>query len=192
MARKKNRADDAPEQETNTMSETTEDVQEGATAAPEGHQYIKIQGHFFLAPSPFEDGHACNSAEAEALNSLLGENLRNNFAAQMKRAATEGKDIPGQEEFSAYADTYAFGQKRVRVSHTKDPIGAIERRLAESAVRDRIAALGRKWKDLEKDVQQSYIERAVALGRFRAEAERIYSAKNAASAALEGLFDEAA
>lgn len=155
--------------------------------APEGKQYIQVQGHMFLAPAPYAEGMTINASEASALNQVFGENLRNNFAAQMKRASNEGRELPGQPEFDAYASSYEFGQRRIRIASAKDPIATTERQLATQMVKDALSAKGYKWADLDKDQREALVQRVVEKGSVRAQAEQIVAAKRQAADSLGDL-----
>ena len=53
-------------------------------------EQIIIQGVTFNVPTPYAEGHVLATNEASALNQLLHENLRNNFASKVK--AKRGDD----------------------------------------------------------------------------------------------------
>lgn len=81
---------------------------------------ITIQGIAFNAPSPYVAGHVLTEVESEVLNQTFAENLRNNFAPQVKDAkATNGEKLSStvidalQDEFELYAKSYQFGVRRV-------------------------------------------------------------------------------
>lgn len=137
-------------------------------------QDIVIQGRTFQGPAPFAEGYVCTAADAAALNQTLAENLRNNFAARMKKAAEEGQQL-SQADFDAYAADYSFGARQPRA--VKNPVDAEERKLAKAAVFDKLRLKGIKPKSVAEDTMDGYIAMAVATGKFRAEAERIVAAK---------------
>jgi len=146
--------------------------------APDGFDYIKIQGHHFLCSQPYAEGHVLSTSEADALNQMRSENLRNNFAAQMRKAASEGKEPPTAEDFAAYDRAYTFGQKRERGTGTvRDPVGAAERKLAEGALRDKIAAIGQKWKDYDNDHKKHLIDQIITRGTYRERAMEMVAAE---------------
>ncbi len=61
---------------------------------------ITIQGANFNAPQPYDEGHVLTVNEASALNQVFAENLRNNFAARIKRSAEETPPkVLTQEDF---------------------------------------------------------------------------------------------
>lgn len=79
---------------------------------------ITIQGTEFTVPAPFAEGHTVTAGEASALNQLLAENVRNNFAGKIKaeqnKATEEGREprVFTQEELDAYVASYEFGVRQ--------------------------------------------------------------------------------
>ena len=49
---------------------------------------ITIQGMGFAVPIVYAEGHPLTANQAAALNQVLAENLRNNFASKVKEAVT--------------------------------------------------------------------------------------------------------
>ena len=74
---------------------------------------ITIQGETFSCPVPFAEGHVCTLHEANALNQLTKENVRNNFAPRVK-AGKENSTDPAQiaSDFEAYVVGYEFGERK--------------------------------------------------------------------------------
>lgn len=147
------------------------------------HQEIVIQQKTFSAPAPYHAGHVLLANEAAVLNQTLAENLRNNFAAQMKKAGEEGRELT-QHDFDAYAAKYAFGVRATRTV-TRDPVGAEERKLAAAAVRKALKKKNINVKDVPDDTFEAYVAAAVATGKFRAEAEAISAARAANDVELD-------
>lgn len=98
---------------------------------------IRIGQYFFVVGSPFQAGHRLSQNEADALNGLRGENIRNNVKKVVDKA-TEALP-PGeiltsadlsdlQDQVSEYARTYAFGEKR-------EPKGGIRKTAFEQELR---------------------------------------------------------
>ena len=142
-------------------------------------QDIVIQKTTFIAPAPYAAGHVLTAPEAEALNQTLAENLRNNFAARMKRAAEDGEQLT-QHDFEKYAHAYSFGA-RVTTTTTRvvrDPIATEERNLAKDAIRQAIRDKGLKVKDVPAETFEAYVNRAVSEGRYRKQAEAIVAARS--------------
>lgn len=81
---------------------------------------ITVQGLNFDAPEPYSAGHVLLANEANQLNTVFAENLRNNFASAVKDAKSDhGDKLPAdviedlRNQFESYAATYQFGAKRV-------------------------------------------------------------------------------
>lgn len=136
-------------------------------------QEVLIQGRTFIAPAPYVEGHVINAHEAAALNQTLAENLRNNFAARMKRAADEERELT-QSDFDEYAATYSFGVRQPRgPSPLRDPVRTEERKLAAAAIKRAILAKGIKLKDVPDETFEAYVNAAIETGRYRADAQKL-------------------
>ena len=76
---------------------------------------VTIQGTVFAVPQPYVEGHALTSNEASAMNQLLSENIRNNFAGKIKAEADkpegERKEYT-QADLDEYVASYEFGVRR--------------------------------------------------------------------------------
>jgi hypothetical protein len=118
-------------------------------------QRIKIQDEMFDVPSPYVAGHQLLENEAGALNQLLAENLRNNFAAKVKAAKEEAAkngttiDLPTlQAELDTYAKDYQFGTRRASgagdASLPKDPVLRQAHIMAREQIREKAKSLNRK------------------------------------------------
>lgn len=118
---------------------------------------ITIQNRTFVVPQPYAEGHVLTAGEASALNQVLAENLRNNFASQIKRAA-EDKENPRvleQADLDKYAESYKFG---VRTGGTKvivDPVLKEATKMAEVAVKN---ALKKRGTDLKTVSDENFDE----------------------------------
>ena len=133
-------------------------------------QPLQIQGVLFDAKNVYTTGHHLSENEAEALNGLRHENLRNNFSAKMKRAVTPLT----QADFEAYEDTYVFGKRAASgggVKIVRDPIGKEERALSKEAILASYAKKGIKRSQINADTLEAYVTRLVESGKFRALAE---------------------
>lgn len=91
---------------------------------------------------PYEEGHVVSANEANALNQLLKENVRNNIAAKNK-ARIEYKNEAGevdpqevytQEEFDAYVSGYEFGVRPASSSVKYDSVTKVARKNIENAL----------------------------------------------------------
>lgn len=118
-------------------------------------QRITIQGVDFNAPAPFTTGYVLEKdGEVHALNQVLGENLRNNFAKKVKeakeKAETDGGEVDVaslQSEFDEYAASYEFGIRKAGggdASLPKDPIQRMAHTIARDKIREHAKAQGKK------------------------------------------------
>lgn len=105
---------------------------------------VTIDGLEFTIPQPFEDGHTCTANEASALNQLLVENTRNNFAQKIKRAKEKGEELPEQSDLDAYVSGYEFG---VRSVQTSDPVQVEAREIVLPHIKASIQTAGGKISD---------------------------------------------
>lgn len=150
---------------------------------------ITIQGKTFTIPHRYVAGVVeLTDGEAHALQQVYAENIRNNFAGQMKKAA-EGENPTelGQSDLDEYVANYEFGIRSGGGGVARNPVEAEERRLAIAAIRALLTAKGKTWKGLTEEQQEALVEKAVATGKFRADAERVVEAKRAAREATAGL-----
>lgn len=115
---------------------------------------ITIQGADFTVAPRYAEGHVLTSNEAATLNQTLFENLRNNFAKQVKDAKGEAEALTPEQitdlqtKLDTYAASYAFG---VRVSAgpraPADPVGKEAFNLAKEAVKNAIRKQGKNPSD---------------------------------------------
>lgn len=117
---------------------------------------ITIQGLLFSAPAPYAAGHTITEGEAHALNQVLAENLRNNFASTVKKAVEASKEEGGapvdkaelDAAFAEYVGKYEFGVRQAGTSSVAvDPVEREALKLAKAVVRNAIKAAGRKVSD---------------------------------------------
>ena len=116
---------------------------------------ITIQGATFLAPQPFSEGYQLKENEAAALNQVLSENLRNNFAKKVSAAleevegAVDGLDMDSlQKEFDEYIAGYEFGIRRAGSRVPVDPVEREAAKLAKKRIREALRVKGIAVKDL--------------------------------------------
>lgn len=112
---------------------------------------ITIANVEYTIAQPFAEGHVCTANEANALNQLLAENCRNNFAEKVKKA----EDVkPSQEEFDAYVAGYEFG---VRSVSTKDPVEKEMRKIVEASLAKWLASKGLSKNKMPKEEYENAI-----------------------------------
>lgn len=130
-----------------------------------------IQGTQLVVPQPFNTGHVVTENEAAALNQLLKENLRNNFASKVKATLLEAyrassgvadaKTFPDdyelteeqldalQTELDEYIASYEFGVRQSRGDSTsKTPLEKEMRKVASSKLRAALKGAGQKISDI--------------------------------------------
>lgn len=159
-------------------------------------QVITIQSTSFTAPAPFSAGHVLTDVEANVLNQTFAENLRNNFAARMKRRQEENEELKksgkptlpdlSQSDFDTYAAEYRFGVKATRTS--VDPVMAQARLLAESALRKRLKAKGIQIKSIPEENWDKLIEEILTkYPQLTEQAKKIVETKRLAGEAIADI-----
>lgn len=104
---------------------------------------ITVQGVPLSVPAPFQEGHKVTANEAQALNQLLSENVRNNFANTVKKAKEAGDADPQklQPQLDEYVQGYEFGA-RGGGGQRLDPVEREARGIASEAVRTALRGKG--------------------------------------------------
>jgi hypothetical protein len=153
---------------------------------------ITIQSKDFTVPHRYVAGEiTLSEGEAHALQQVYAENIRNNFAAQMKRAGEE--DPPrelSQTDLDAYVAGYEFGIRSGGSGVARNPVESEERRLIIAKLREALTAKGKSWKGLTEEQQDMLVARALEGGQFRAQAEQVVAAKRAARDAAAAVSVE--
>lgn len=175
---------------------------------------LTIQGlEFETGEAPYKDGDVINANEAAALNQTWAENLRNNFAGQVKAAReaaaetngffseVEGKkvfeldkvtddmlDIEAlNTKFAEYVDSYEFGARRA--GGTRAPADPVEReaiRIATAKVKELLRAKEIKISEVPKEQLDGLVAQALEkLPAIREQARQTVEANKSIS--LEGL-----
>lgn len=99
-----------------------------------------IKGHALTVPAPIVEGHVLTAIEAAAMNGLFAENIGNNVAAKIEKAATDGADLAAlQAIVDEYATSYDFGMSR-----TTDPVEKAAKEIGREAVKTQAASKGVK------------------------------------------------
>ena len=115
---------------------------------------ITIAGKQFSVAPRFAAGHTLSENEANALNQVLFENLRNNFANKAKEGGT-------QEDFDAYAASYQFGV-RTGGGARLDPVQAEAMSLAKDQVKLAIRGAGKNLSDFKAAAITAAAEKLLA------------------------------
>lgn len=167
---------------------------------------INIQGLAFSYPRPYAAGpRELTEGEASQLNQVLGENLRNNFAAAIKRRIeefrkanniAETEEIPASsldkeeldEAFDKLCETYEFGVRAASGSPRlpADPVLKEAHKIALEKVKAAVVARGYKWDSVSKEQRESFKNQALEkYPEIMDEAKR--RVESAANIAIEGL-----
>lgn len=154
---------------------------------------ITIAGVAFTAPQPFAAGHPLTDGEAKALNQVLAENLRNNFASKVKTALNGAAELTAEQkatldtEFSAYATAYEFNATTVRASRAAvDPVEAEAIKIAKQVVAAKIKEAGKSRKDISDETFNAAIDKvASSEAVLKMARKNVADRKNAASIELD-------
>lgn len=112
----------------------------------------------YTIAQPFAEGHVCTANEANALNQLLSENVRNNFAPKVKKSEV----APTQEDLDNYVAGYQFG---VRSVSSSDPVEKVMRQLVERKLIEALKARGKNKSSLSSEEFKNAIDAAVEKNR---------------------------
>lgn len=184
---------------------TTDTTQASDSAEGTSASRLKIQGLIFIFTQRYAKGHVLTADEAAVLNQTLGENLRNNFANEVRKAL-EALPTPAEGEppaalapetiaalearFADYQASYVFKGPRSGPG-PMDPLERETRKVAAALLRAKLAEHGHKTPP--KEQFDELVERiATTRPEVRAEAQRrLEAAKSAGTDILEGLFQAA-
>lgn len=112
----------------------------------------------YTIAQPFAEGHVCTANEANALNQLLSENVRNNFAPKVEKSEV----APTQEDLDNYVAGYQFG---VRSVSSSDPVEKVMRQLVERKLIEALKARGKNKSSLSSEEFKNAIDAAVEKNR---------------------------
>lgn len=113
---------------------------------------LTIAGSIFSIPAPFTEGYVLNPNEANALNQLLRENVRNNLAPK-----AEGLT---QQVVDDYVSTYEFNVRRGGGGASLNPV----EKKARTIARERIQAALRERNmkiDLKTEEGKAWMEEKI-------------------------------
>lgn len=123
---------------------------------------IEISGLFFPLERYYAEGHVMTAAEAVALDTMRGENLRSIFGKRIRALREEGQ-VPQEAallpEWEALAAGYAFTRTVLRSS--LDPIEKRTRELAADIADAALAAQGIKKASLAEGVFDRVIDKVL-------------------------------
>ncbi len=154
---------------------------------------IRCQQYSFSISDPFLPGHPLSPEEAQALNSLRAENIRNNLAKQVQKA-TEGlsagellsaSEMEKLQELAArYDREYSFGSRRTY--HREGPIEAEAKLVARARVTAGARAAGQQLS--VEDLERLVGEMAGYPDVMEEARKRVGENQRVASGALESLL----
>jgi hypothetical protein len=115
---------------------------------------LTIAGSTFSIPAPFTEGYTLNSREADALNQLLKENVRNNLAPKIEGLTQQAVD--------EYVLTYEFNVRRgggggASLNPVEKKARTIARERIQSALKERNMRI-----DLKTEEGKAWMEEKVA------------------------------
>lgn len=148
-----------------------------------------IAGHVFQIRQPYEPGHTVTEIEAKVLNQVRAENVGNNVREAVKKLIEDGKTAEAESLVAEKDGAYEFTAAAAGGgSRSLDPVEREARKIAREAIKEALAAQGKKISDYDKET----IENAVA---STAEKEEVVKAAKKAveqrtktvSSAVEGL-----
>lgn len=151
---------------------------------------LTIQGLPFTLEGPYNEGDVLSAVEANVLNQTYAENVRNNFAATIKRMkaavaekrglfkTVDGKQVPDADQvesselddaevtkaYDDYLASYEFGARRAGGIRTPvDPVEKEARRVATQKVKELLSSKGYKVSDIDKDQMAGYVNEALEM-----------------------------
>jgi len=155
---------------------------------------ITIQGAVLTVPAPFKEGHVLRPNEAGVLNQTYAENIRNNFAATVKKAVVEAAAAETDVDLGAlqtglvkYIEGYDFGVRQGGGGRSVvDPVRGEAFRLAAERVKAALKKAGHNLKDVgAKKVGELAAAALEKYPQLREQAEAIVKIKS--SVAVESL-----
>ena len=166
---------------------------------------LTIQGLQFEVAQPYKAGHLLTEGEASQLNQVRAENIRNNFAGEIRRAVEahrKANSLPDEAEvavtdldkdelddkLASYDDSYIMGV-RGGPSGPRTPVDPIQReafRIAQEKVKVALKKKGITLDSVSKDKMLEFVKGVIGkYPEIMEEAKRRVS--SAASIALDSL-----
>lgn len=153
---------------------------------------ITIAGQLFDLSDVYAEGHVVTAMEAKALNQTRAENIRNNFAGEVKKVQGERETLTAEEvaklqtELNKYAKTYEFSVGGGRIT---DPVEREAKRIATEMVDAKIASTGvSKAKYIEakgKDKYDALVAQVMDMDQVRNEAASVIKKRNKLADSIE-------
>jgi hypothetical protein len=142
---------------------------------------------------PYSEGHKCKANEADALNQLVQENVRNNKRKMVQEMVAAGKSKAEiQSAVSEYCTKYEFGERSGGGFRTADPVEAECMDIARKMVRRAYIKRGTKLKDVTASQITASAQKLLANKthgpKIRAEAERRVAGRDEDASAIEAAL----
>lgn len=150
---------------------------------------VTIAGSKFDLRNPFEAGYTLSQGEANALNQLRHENVRNNCAKLVKDWKGSLDDLAIKVD--EYDRDYAFNVREPGEGRApSDPIGTEAKQMARDAIKAALEAAGQKAdrKQIEAAVGK-LLEHPEKGAAFRARAEERINERKRVAAEILGNID---
>lgn len=157
---------------------------------------IMIQGEKFEVSQPYAAGHVLTEVEAKVLNQTRSENIRNNLAKLVKDAKGEADALnPDQHaelqaKIAEYDAEYTFSTPGTggTAARRLDPVEREARTIAREAIKAKLAAEGRKLKDVDPEKLEAAIEHVASQeNTLKIAKKRVAERQKAQSELLDGL-----
>lgn len=121
---------------------------------------IGVAGKTFVVEDIYSEGDTLNAAEANALNQMRAENLRNNMRNAITTAVEEGKTDEDLEVlFNEYVEKYEFGARKGGGRRVTDPLEKELRRLAIEAIKPALVKAGTTWAACSGEQRDKLLEK---------------------------------
>jgi hypothetical protein len=116
-----------------------------------------VAGVAAMIPVPFVAGHSITEGEANALNQILIENVRNNVTARAKAAKEKNAEFDVQASINEYVPAYEFGARSVAFRIT-DPVEKLINQFAKDKVSAALRAKNIKLSSVPADKMAELVE----------------------------------
>lgn len=113
---------------------------------------ITIAGEVFVVNTPYAAGHVVTEAEANALNQVRCEAIRNNTAKAVKEAIEAGDKAKAAQHVADYDAAYEFSiRSGGGATKVVDPTEREALKVAKEVLKAKLAELGKKSSDYSKE-----------------------------------------
>lgn len=144
---------------------------------------ITIQGEKFNVTTPYVAGHAITESEANALNQVRCENIRNNVATKLRKLQAGEEGAMTMEEIVAFANDYDqkydFTQSRGTGRAAMSPVEREARRLARTALGAALKKAGKKRRDYTDEEYEKLVSSVAERDDIQKEAKKAVKAQEA-------------